>query len=296
MIVYDCFMYMNEDVVLDLRLNYLNKFVDKFVIIESLFFHNGQQKKLFFDINKFSKFKNKIIYLTIDHEPKNIELIEATDSVEVKNSKHILNGMRRDFYQRNYILNALNESNENDIILISDIDEIPKLDNLDIRSINNKLFFFKQKMFYYKFNLCSKSISWFGTRACRRRNLSSPQWLRNIKSKNYPFWRVDTFFSKNKYTNLEIIDDGGWHFSYLNTPEEIENKLKNYAHYREYELNSLGISNIKKRVTDKISVYNLNTDMKESKFLSGQKLEKVSSNILPDYLREHKEKYIDWLE
>ena len=83
MIVYDCFMYMNEDVVLDLRLNYLNKFVDKFVIIESLFFHNGQQKKLFFDINKFSKFKNKIIYLTIDHEPKNIELIEATDSVEV---------------------------------------------------------------------------------------------------------------------------------------------------------------------------------------------------------------------
>ena len=180
--------------------------------------------------------------------------------------------------------------------LISDIDKIPKLDNLDIRSINNKLFFFKQKMFYYKFNLCSKSISWFGTRACRRRNLSSPQWLRNIKSKNYPFWRVDTFFSKNKYTNLEIIDDGGWHFSYLNTPEEIENKLKNYAHYREYELNSLGISNIKKRVTDKISVYNLNTDMKESKFLSGQKLEKVSSNILPDYLREHKEKYIDWLE
>ena len=156
--------------------------------------------------------------------------------------------MRRDFYQRNYILNALNESNENDIILISDIDEIPKLDNLDIRSINNKLFFFKQKMFYYKFNLCSKSISWFGTRACRRRNLSSPQWLRNIKSKNYPFWRVDTFFSKNKYTNLEIIDDGGWHFSYLNTPEEIENKLKNYAHYREYELNSLGISNIKKEL------------------------------------------------
>ena len=294
--VYDCFMYLNEDVVLDLRLNCLNKFVDKFVIVESLFLHNGKKKNLLFDINKFFKFKDKIIYLVVDHEPNDIDIINHEDSIEVKNSKHILNGMKRDFYERNYIQKALTVSKKNDIILISDIDEIPNLENFDLHSINNKLIFFKQKMFYYKINLCSESIRWFGTRACKKKNFLSPQWLRNIKSKKYPFWRLDTFFSKNKYTNLSIIDDGGWHFSYLNSPKEIENKLKNYAHYREYELNPLGIDNIKKRIASKTSVYNLNTDMRKSKFSSGQKLKKVNLDILPNYLKDNKNKYINWLE
>ncbi len=106
--VFDCFTYMNEDVVLDLRLNYLNNFVSKFVIVESLFFHNGKRKKLNFDINKFSKFKDKIIYIVLDHEPSDIEIISEQDSEDTKNSKHILNGMRRDFYQRNYIIKGLN--------------------------------------------------------------------------------------------------------------------------------------------------------------------------------------------
>ena len=136
--VYDCFTYMNEDVVLDLRLNYLNKFVDKFVIVESLFFHNGKPKKLNFDIKKFSKFREKIIYLSLNNEPDDVESINKKDSIKTKNSKHILNGMRRDIYQRNYILNALKDSEDTDIIFISDIDEIPKLDNLTIKIQSSK--------------------------------------------------------------------------------------------------------------------------------------------------------------
>jgi beta-1,4-mannosyl-glycoprotein beta-1,4-N-acetylglucosaminyltransferase len=294
--VYDCFTYMNEDVVLDLRLNYLNKFVDKFVIVESLFFHNGKPKKLNFDIKKFSKFREKIIYLSLNNEPDDVESINKKDSIKTKNSKHILNGMRRDIYQRNYILNALKDSEDTDIIFISDIDEIPKLDNFDMRSINNEIIFFKQKMFYYKFNLCAQSIDWFGTRACKKMNFFSPQWLRNIKSKKYSKWRLDTMFSKNKYSNLKFIDDGGWHFSYLNSPQEIENKLKNYAHYREYQLNPLGIDSIRERIINKTSVYNLGEDMKKSKFTSGLKLEKINIDILPTYLQINKEKYIKWLE
>ena len=294
--IYDCFMYMNEDVVLDLRLNYLDRYIDKFVIVESLYFHNGKKKNLTFDINKFSKFKKKIIYLILNHEPKDIEVINDNDNDEIKNSKHILNGMKRDFYQRNFIMNGLNESSDNDIILISDIDEIPKMNNLDIKSINNDLFFFKQKMFYYKFNLCSKIINWYGTRACKKKKLLSPQWLRSMKSKSYPWWRFDVMFSKNKYINLKIINDGGWHFSYLNTPKEIENKLKNYAHYREYELDPLGVEKIKERIFNKTSVYDLSKDMRKSKFTSGQVLEKVSLSILPDYLRDNKAKYKDWLD
>ena len=294
--IYDCITYMNEDIVLDLRLNYLNNYVDKFIIVESRYFHNGKKKKLFFDIKKFSKFKKKIVYLVLDHEPKDIEPINSFDSAETKNSKHILNGMKRDFYQRNYIMNGLKESNDNDIILISDIDEIPKMDSLDIKSINNELIFFNQKMFYYKFNLCSKTINWFGTRACKKRNLLNPQWLRNIKSRSYPLWRLDLFFSKNKYTNIKIINNGGWHFSYINSPQEIENKLKNYAHYREYELDPLGVEKIQERIINKTTVYNLAADMKTSKFTSGQKLEKVSTEILPDYLKNNKDKYKNWLD
>ena len=294
--IYDCFMYMNEDVVLDLRLNYLNNYVDKFVIVESLYFHNGKKKNLSFNINKFSRFKEKIIYLVLDHEPNDIEIINDNENNDIKNSKHILNGMRRDFYQRNHIMKGLNESSDNDIILISDIDEIPKMSSFDVRSIKNDLIFFKQKMFYYKFNLCSKIISWFGTRACKKKELLNPQWLRNVKSKSYPWWRIDVYFSKNKYTNLKIIEDGGWHFSYLNSPKEIEKKLKNYAHYREYELDPLGLEKIKERIFNKTSVYNLSKDMRQSKFISGQKLEKVNLSVLPDYISDNKDKYKDWLD
>jgi beta-1,4-mannosyl-glycoprotein beta-1,4-N-acetylglucosaminyltransferase len=294
--IFDCFTYMNEDVVLDLRLNYLNDFVEKFIIVESHFFHNGKKKKLNFDINKFSKFKHKIIYLVLDHEPDDVESIDKTNSDDVKNSKHILNGMRRDFHQRNFIKNGLQECHEDDLVLISDIDEIPKIENLKLSNIKNELIFFKQKMFYYKFNLCSSEVDWYGSRACKKKNLISPQWLRNLKAKTYPFWRLDIIFSKNKSTNIKFINDGGWHFSYLNAPEEIENKLKNYAHYREFELNLLNLEKIKQRILNKTSIYNLAIDMKKSKFTSGQKLETVSIEILPKYLMNNKHKYSDWLD
>ena len=76
--IYDCFMYFDEDLLLDIRLNYLDKFVHKFIITEANYTHNGSKKKLNFDINKFKKFKDKIIYIMVDEEPKNIkQLIEG---------------------------------------------------------------------------------------------------------------------------------------------------------------------------------------------------------------------------
>ena len=140
--VYDCFMYVDEDVVLDLRLNYLSKYIDRFIIVESLFTHSGQKRKLNFDINKYEKFKEKITYLILDHEPADIQKVNDKDDQNTKNSKYILNGMRRDFYQRNFIMNGLKESNDNDIILISDLDEIPKLDTVAIKEIKEKFIFF----------------------------------------------------------------------------------------------------------------------------------------------------------
>lgn len=294
--IFDCFMYMNEDVVLDLRLNYLNEYIDQFIIVESTFFHNGKKKKLNFNIEKFKKFKDKIVYLVLDNEPIDIEIINESDNEETKNRKHILNGMRRDFFQRNFIQKGLKNCDNNDIILISDIDEIPKLENFNKDSINNEIVFFKQKMFYYKFNLCSNDINWYGTRACKKKLLKSPQWLRNLKSKYYPYWRIDTLFYKNRVRSAKFIDDGGWHFSYLNTPEQIKNKLNNYAHYWEFQKSNLNFDSINEKINNKISVYDLKVDMRKSKFKSGQKLETVDLKILPKYLIENIEKYSIWIE
>ncbi len=294
--VFDCFMYYNEDTILDVRLNYLNKFVDYFVIVESTFNHKGQKKELNFDIKKFSQFKNKIRYYILDDQPKDIEAIDINDSEDVKNSKYILNGYRRDHFQRNHIIEGIKDAQENDIIIISDIDEIPKLKNINFEKLKNKLIFFKQKMCYYKFNLFQKNYDWVGSRACIKSMLLSPQWLRDIKAKSYPFWRLDLLFSKKKYSSIQIVNDGGWHFSYLNTPELIEQKLKSYTHHREYDLNPIGIENIKKRIENRESVYNLKLDQKKNQFSEGVPLDLLEINELPEYIAENKIKYKNWLD
>ena len=293
--IFDCFMYFDEDVLLDLRLNYLNSYVDKFVIVESKYAHNGKKRNLNFNINNFIKFKNKIIYLVLDHEPPGIENINDKDHIDITNGKYILNSMKRDYYQRNFIINGLKDCENEDFILISDLDEIPKLENIDFNSIREKLVFFKQKMFYYKFNLCSKTVIWTGTRGCKKKYLISPQWLRNIKDRPYPYWRLDVLFSKLKYFNIKLVNDGGWHFSYVKTPEGIEKKLRSYAHHREYELNSMDINHIIEKINKKESIYNLKTDTKKSKFESGQKLSISNLEELPTYIQDNKEKFKEWL-
>ena len=93
---------------------------------------------------------------------------------------------------------------------------------MNISLLKNKIILFEQKMFYYKLNLFYEEYKWFGTKGVTKKNLISPQWIRNIKSKKYPFWRLDTLFSKKKYSNIHFVKNGGWHFTCLRTPEELE--------------------------------------------------------------------------
>tara|TARA_B100000035_G_C20963394_1_gene537596 strand:+ start:215 stop:1087 length:873 start_codon:yes stop_codon:yes gene_type:complete len=288
-------MYYNEDVVLELRLNYLNQFVDEFVIVESTFNHRGQEKKLNFNINNFSKFKDKIKYLILDSHPPDIEIVNDNDLEDDKSRKYILNGYKRDHFQRNYLIHGINNADPDDIIIISDIDEIPNLEKVNLKEVQNQLFLFNQKMCYYKFNLFQKNYNWVGSRACKKKNLLTPQWLRDVKPKNYPKWRLDTYFSKNKYNNVHFVNDGGWHFSYLNTPELIEQKLKSYTHHREYDLNPIGVTNIEERIKNRESVYNLSSDKRENQFSTGVKLEIMNFNDLPNTIKNNKNKYIEWL-
>ena len=294
--IYDCFMYFDEDLLLDLRFNTLNKFVKKFVIAEATYTHNGTKKKLNFDINKFKKFKDKIIYIIVDKQPDNILKILDSETKEQKGEKLILNGMARDYFQRENLSRGIEEALNDDLILISDLDEIPDLNKMDLSKINNKIIIFEQKMFYYKLNLFYQDYTWLGTKAVRKKNLITPQWLRNVKGKNYPKWRLDTLFSKKKYTNLYFIKNGGWHFTCLRTAEELEKKLLNFAHHYEYEESGLSIKDLKKLIEEKRVMYDHNIDQKGYKWSGKSILKNYNIDLLPEHISSNQKKYTDWLD
>ena len=288
-------MFFDEEQILDLRLNVLNETVDFFVIVESIYNHRGEKRELIFDKNKFSKFKNKIIYLIHDEIPKQVETINQNDSESEKNRKYIMNAVYRENSQRNYISQGIKEAENNDIILISDVDEIPKFENINIREITNKIIMFKQYMFHYKYNLVLPNFKWTGTKAVRKKNLISPQWLRNTKDRNYPIYRIDTFFSKKKYNNIRIIEDGGWHFSNIKTPKMLNRKFRSYLHHIEFDKAKINENDIQKLINNKQAVYNLAVDQRGSKVGNGAILENFDNKKLPLYIQNNIEKYRDWL-
>ena len=150
MAIFDCFQYFNEDHIVDLRLNILSKFVDKFVIVESTVNHQGRPKKLHFDINKYKKFKDKIDYIVVDDTPESVK--KSHEGGESLVEQH----------QRNSIMRGLKDANDNDLIILSDVDEIPDLNKLNEYD-KNKYAVFSQKMFMYKLNFLNlKENNWHG--------------------------------------------------------------------------------------------------------------------------------------
>tara|TARA_B110000238_G_C16001141_1_gene384507 strand:+ start:31 stop:900 length:870 start_codon:yes stop_codon:yes gene_type:complete len=289
-------MYFDEELVLEVRLNTLNKFVDYFVIVESKFTHKGDLRDLKFNHKKFEKFKDKIIYLIHEEKPKEIEIIKSEDSEDEKSRKYVFNAIHRENSQRNYIQKGLVHAKENDLILISDVDEIPNLLDTNFDIIDEKIILFKQNMFYYKFNLYLPNLIWIGTKGCKKKDLINPQWLRNIKDRKYAFYRIDTIFSKNKYRSIKYINTGGWHFTNIKTAKEIEYKLKSYLHHREFEANPLTVNQINEIIKNKKAIYNLNVDKSLNKFENGNKLEKFESKKLPLYIQNNEDNFNEWMD
>ena len=189
--------------------------------------------------------------------PNEIESISEKDSKNEIYRKSIFNAWKRENYQRNQIKKGLISASNEDWVIISDLDEIPNLEKINIKEIKEDLIFFKQDMMYYKFNLKLKDYKWVGSKACKMKNLISPQWIRDIKDKKYSWWRIDTFFSKRKYKNIFFVKDGGWHFSYLKNPKNIEKKLKSYLHHIDYDLNPVGEKGIEEMINNKRAIYNI---------------------------------------
>ena len=267
MAIFDCFQFFNEEHIAEIRFNILNEFVDTFVIVESTVDHQGKKKQLRFDKNKYQKFKNKINYIVVDDTPENIKKPHRGGESLVEQ------------HQRNSIMKGLRKANDDDLIIISDVDEIPDLNKLDEFNKNNYAVF-SQKMFMYKFNLLNqKESNWHGSKICLKKNLRSPQWLRDLKFKKYPFWRLD------KIRNLQIIKNGGWHFAYLQTPENISKKIKSFAHG---EFNTTEVSdekNIKAKIENGKDIFN-----------RGYLIKKVEiDSTFPKYIVNNLEKLKNWI-
>ena len=265
--IFDCFMFHNETTLLEIRLNILNEYVDYFVIVESAETHSGLKKKLIFDINKYPNFRNKIIYSVIDKFPSNLSAWEKEN------------------YQRNFISNLLAKAEMNDFILISDLDEIPDLSKINLSNYDEKIIVFKQRLFLYKFNYGEMNPHWHGTRCSQKKNLKNPQWIRNLKTyKRYEFYRIDKiFFSENYERSFKIIDEGGWHFSWMGNIDFIKEKLNSFAHT---ELNISSLNNddfIKKCIEKRIPIG-------EKQKINLEKLP-LEKEFLPIYILNNKKKY-----
>jgi len=267
--IYDCFSYWDEDLLLDLRLNILDEYVDYFVIVEGNKTWQNNSKKLRFDINKFSKFKNKIIYVPVEEMPKGD------------------NPYLRENFQRNCIIRGLQNSFKDDLIIISDLDEIPNPEVIVNFNIKMKFAALKQEHFYYKVNLQSQQNPyWIGSRICIKKFLKSPQWLRDLKFKKRPFWRLDKIRLNN------IIDNGGWHFCNLKNAKQLLYKYKNLCETNDpYNFNEkidkkyLQIDEIKKRIDSGQDIIGRKDDFKAKKL----------DDTFPRYLLNNKTLYKDWI-
>ena len=201
-----------------------------------------------FNIDDYPKFKDRIKYIVIDKEPEN--LIKDKETLNLPQNKR-QNSLKRIEQSYNHMFLGLEDADDEDLIMISDNDEIPNLKSSEFnQKTNNDFFIFEQLFFYYKFNLLYDRMKWYGTKACKKKKLKSFSILRNTKNKSYPFWRID-IFSDLKQTNLKIIKDGGWHFTNIKKPKDLFEKFSNFGHHDEFELSKLKIEDIEKKLITK---------------------------------------------
>ena len=273
--IFDCFTYFNDDLMTELRLNTLDKYVDKFVIIEATTDHAGKKKKLNFNIEKFDNFKNKIRYIVVNDLPKNTKPFYYNRRIWHKN-------MVREEYQRNQIMRGISDAKDEDLIIISDNDEIPNLENLENFKFKN-FAVFNQKFFRYKLNLLSEAQTPYqGSRIVRKKYLKgriTPQWLRHQYTKRIKPWQIHRYF-----TNPVVIENGGWHFSFMISPEKISLKMKAYGHGELNTKKFTDIDYIKERIANQMDVF------------SDTKLKKIEINeTYPDYLINNLIKFKDFI-
>ncbi|MFH1456758.1 MAG: hypothetical protein ABIF17_01435 [Patescibacteria group bacterium] len=210
--LYDCFIFFNELELLEIRLNELDSIVDRFVLVESTRTHTNKPKNLCFAENKekFSKFLNKIIYILVDDFP------DSDDPLDLE------------IHQRNAIVRGLKDAKSDDVIMISDVDEIPRPKTVLQIKDNPGIKTLKQNFYYYCLNLLSKGEWLRGTKVLKYKDLTTPQEIRMCEG--------------------IFIDNGGWHFSYLGGAEKVKLKIQSFHHQEFNKPIYTDLKNIEKRI------------------------------------------------
>jgi beta-1,4-mannosyl-glycoprotein beta-1,4-N-acetylglucosaminyltransferase len=296
--IYDCFLYYDEDMLLDIRLHTLANAVDKFVIVESTHTFTGKPRNLHFDINKFSTFKDKIIYVVHDEKPLMKVSEDFNQDREVdpwQPEVWEVDAWANEAAQRNAIMKGLQFAQDDDLILVSDVDEIFSPEA--IAAINPKKLCttIRQNFYNYQFNLQVFNVD--GTprkctlpRATSYKNLKcffhgEPEifrnWKRGRREKEWSWLKWNWL----KYNN-KIINDGGWHFSWVMTPERISEKMSTISH-TEYDLPEFNNpEHIMKVITNAEDIWG-----RDRKLVK----QEMTENSFPVYLAKNKEKFNEFI-
>lgn len=262
MTIYDCFTFNNEFDMLKLRFEILNSFVDYFVLVEATKTHAGKLKPLFFDKNKtrFKKWEKKIIHIIVDDMP-NPGKFYFKNNWKL-NSIFGLGRWKPEIYQRNQIKKGLKNCKNDDIILISDLDEIPnpkKFDKLKELIKKEVVVLFNQNLYYYYLN-GFVGDGWYGTRVCSFKNLKKhfgfkPDRVRRVRSF---IFRLKKLLGKEE----AILSPGGWHFSYIGGIKNIISKISSTSHSELDEKRHKDPLGIKRKINSGEDIFGRNLKIK----------------------------------
>ena len=257
--IFDTFIFFNELDLLTLRLNILDDVVDKFVLVESTKTFQGKNKPLFFNENKkkYSKFLKKIIHIIVDDIPSRATAWE------------------REHFQRNAISRGLGQCSNSDLIIISDLDEIPNLKSLPAKLEDNFFYIFELSLNYYYFNnRCIQMPNWYGSILTKYKNIKgSIQEIRDL------LFKVQNEISSEK--NIEFVKNAGWHFSYLASPENIAIKIQSFSHTEFNNEKYTNLMTIQNHIKNNEDIFNRSLDF-----------EVTPISQLPSYVQKNIKKYI----
>lgn len=225
--IYDCFIFYNELDLLEIRLEELKDVVDFFVLVEATKTFTNRPKKLYYNENKhlYGKFVERIIHIVVDDLP-----VTPKDTWEIQ------------FQQRNAISRGLTNCQPEDIILISDVDEIPRASVVE--GFTGDIALLEQNFYYYKFNCLSTSEKWTIPSILRYRLMTIPQIIRRLW---YDPWNRKI---------IPIIPNAGWHFSYLGDAEHIRTKLESFSGQNLVTNELSNLSYISEKMEDGIDLFN----------------------------------------
>ncbi len=235
--IYDCIIFFDENFLVNARLNILKDVVDYFIICESYYNYRNQKKKINFKLID-KKFQNRVRHIILkDKFPDSKNLWKSEE------------------YQREMIFQGIKDAKPDDLIMYSDADEIPNPMVLKKIIIKKKYAIFMMNMYVYKLNLFNQyETPWQGTRICEKKDLKSFSFLRKkvlVKNLKKNFFRK-LFLEKN----IDLIQNGGWHFNNLNKPAVISKKLKSFAHSEFSRKKFSSIKIIKKKIKMHIDLFN----------------------------------------